>query len=187
MGRKARLKTSDIPDELFLDAIWEIQKQTGRVLVTVLSIERKLKLPNKIVRSKAGRLINRGLLEGCWCGCRGDFFFPEDYSFMNRSQKNAKTLFDYLSKRHDMTIDVAENPFDEETHMLQIKFLGVPEDEDVYVSILSYNVGEFNYNVALVDHRDKPQVDIIGAVNRPEDVPILYYIAKEMYFVRETQ
>jgi hypothetical protein len=30
-------------------------------------------VPHKVVIAKAKRLIGRGLLEGCICGCRGDF------------------------------------------------------------------------------------------------------------------
>lgn len=30
-------------------------------------------VPEKVVRAKAKRLIQRGLIDGCVCGCRGDF------------------------------------------------------------------------------------------------------------------
>lgn len=29
--------------------------------------------PEKVVLAKARKLIRRGLLDGCYCGCRGDF------------------------------------------------------------------------------------------------------------------
>lgn len=29
-------------------------------------------VPNKVLRAKGQRLIDRGLLDGCMCGCRGD-------------------------------------------------------------------------------------------------------------------
>ena len=29
--------------------------------------------PEKVIRAKAWRLIKRGLIDGCCCGCRGDF------------------------------------------------------------------------------------------------------------------
>ena len=32
-----------------------------------------LDMPERLVRAKARKLIRRGLLEGCACGCRGDF------------------------------------------------------------------------------------------------------------------
>src|SRR5678815_4892395 len=33
--------------------------------------------PEKVVLAKLRRLINRGLITGCGCGCRGDFEIPE--------------------------------------------------------------------------------------------------------------
>lgn len=30
-------------------------------------------IPSKVINAKAGQLIKRGLLDGCACGCRGDF------------------------------------------------------------------------------------------------------------------
>lgn len=30
-------------------------------------------IPEKVVLAKARRLVKRGLIDGCCCGCRGDF------------------------------------------------------------------------------------------------------------------
>lgn len=35
-------------------------------------------MPVKVVRAKARRLIRRGLIQGCVCGCRGDFQVVSD-------------------------------------------------------------------------------------------------------------
>lgn len=34
-------------------------------------------IPNKVMRAKGQRLIDRGLLDGCMCGCRGDMEITE--------------------------------------------------------------------------------------------------------------
>src|SRR5690349_3703343 len=39
-------------------------------------IAKALKLPDKIVLAKLRKLIRRGLITGCACGCRGDFELP---------------------------------------------------------------------------------------------------------------
>ena len=33
----------------------------------------ELGAPEKVVRAKARKLIRRGIIDGCACGCRGDF------------------------------------------------------------------------------------------------------------------
>lgn len=33
--------------------------------------------PEKLRRAKMGQLIKRGLVDGCTCGCRGDFYITE--------------------------------------------------------------------------------------------------------------
>jgi hypothetical protein len=32
-----------------------------------------MRFPDKVVLAKAKRLVKRGLISGCTCGCRGDF------------------------------------------------------------------------------------------------------------------
>ena len=44
--------------------------------------ERFPQYPYKVLRAKCARLVKRGLLDGCTCGCRGDFYViggPLDY------------------------------------------------------------------------------------------------------------
>lgn len=46
---------------------WEVGVALGDIYVLPEEI------PEKVVMAKARRLINRGLMTGCPCGCRGDF------------------------------------------------------------------------------------------------------------------
>lgn len=40
-------------------------------------------VPGKVVLAKANRLLNRRLIDGCGCGCRGDWFVtPAGYAFL---------------------------------------------------------------------------------------------------------
>jgi hypothetical protein len=32
---------------------------------------------DKLARAKIGQLIRRGLVDGCACGCRGDFYLSD--------------------------------------------------------------------------------------------------------------
>lgn len=34
--------------------------------------------PPKVVRAKLAALVRRGVLDGCTCGCRGDFFIKAE-------------------------------------------------------------------------------------------------------------
>lgn len=34
-------------------------------------------VPPKLARAKMGQMIRKGLIDGCACGCRGDFRLPE--------------------------------------------------------------------------------------------------------------
>ena len=34
------------------------------------------RFPNKLVLAKLRKLINKGIIDGCACGCRGDFDLP---------------------------------------------------------------------------------------------------------------
>lgn len=44
--------------------------------------------PVELIRAKAGALIRRGLLDGCDCGCRGDFeLTPAGAAFLATGEK----------------------------------------------------------------------------------------------------
>ncbi|MGW4240883.1 hypothetical protein [Nocardia sp. NPDC004722] len=84
----------DIPDREFLDAVaYAIDWCQGRwaLLTDLCAIlemrgyriehgpgnSEQAEMPSKLVRAKAQRLIDRGLLEGCACGCFGGFDVTE--------------------------------------------------------------------------------------------------------------
>jgi hypothetical protein len=89
VGRPA--KAADIDDAVFLDAVAACND--GRCTVSNLRhtwhggafvqgghwcliddvVTALPGFPLKVVRAKARRLIGRGLMDGCGCGCRGDF------------------------------------------------------------------------------------------------------------------
>jgi hypothetical protein len=75
-GRPMQCK--DIPDDEFLQAVlrvpgtsvigWRMRWDVHAELETVLG-----PIPEKLLLAKARRLMDRGLLGGCPCGCRGDY------------------------------------------------------------------------------------------------------------------
>lgn len=69
------MKTSDIPDDAFLAAVQDVHDSKG-MWANTGEIAEALNVPVKLVLSKARRLINRRVLDGCTCGCRGDFEIP---------------------------------------------------------------------------------------------------------------
>lgn len=82
------MKAADIPDDLFLEGIrelsvqapwaspssprWVMRYQIDAWLSGRLGIE----IPWKVSLAKARKLIKQGRLNGCACGCRGDFELP---------------------------------------------------------------------------------------------------------------
>lgn len=42
--------------------------------------------PWRLVRAKAQKLIDKGLLDGCACGCRGDYYIPGEWPVENRAE-----------------------------------------------------------------------------------------------------
>lgn len=71
---RTRFKASDIPEIYIYDAI-EKARMPGRTSTLLPDIELELATyPPKVVRAKLKRMVIKGKLEGCWCGCRGDFY-----------------------------------------------------------------------------------------------------------------
>lgn len=70
-----RMQAKDIPDEPILRLLetrngewtlwWDITKAMPEGV------------PEKVVLAKMASLIRRGLVDGCACGCRGDFVLTE--------------------------------------------------------------------------------------------------------------
>lgn len=69
------MQTKDVPDHVMLDAIMATRGRHGvPQWSTLWDIEGHLPgLPKKVVRSKLRSLIKRRIIDGCTCGCRGDF------------------------------------------------------------------------------------------------------------------
>jgi hypothetical protein len=66
------MKAADIPDEELLFAVAHIQA-VGQMWANFTELSLVLVgYPQKVVVAKAARLMKRGLLTGCTCGCRGD-------------------------------------------------------------------------------------------------------------------
>lgn len=76
MARTRRMQCKDVPDRpilAFLDSLdgkwgawypdWENSVMQAMPLGT----------PEKVAIAKMSRLIERGLVDGCGCGCRGDY------------------------------------------------------------------------------------------------------------------
>lgn len=42
----------------------------------VMDLACKLDVPEKVLRAKLNRMIERGTIQGCACGCRGDLVVP---------------------------------------------------------------------------------------------------------------
>lgn len=79
----------DISDELFLRAVdratgvwaprwalrWDVERVLGGLPIgrDVRSISDVPGVPSKVVLAKFRRVKGRGLVDGCDCGCRGDF------------------------------------------------------------------------------------------------------------------
>lgn len=75
------MQCKDIPDALFLEAIrvsartvsgWAMRWDVHTALEAVMG-----PVPEKVVLAKAKKLIRSGKMDGCTCGCRGDFQLPE--------------------------------------------------------------------------------------------------------------
>ena len=80
------MQAKDIGDKEFLQvviaAIGHRHQHTGwdcGGIVTIWDLEAVMPdtWPYKVMVAKAKSLINRGLLDGCGCGCRGDFEITE--------------------------------------------------------------------------------------------------------------
>ena len=66
------MKAADIDDKAFLQACRDAA--IGRGLGAMSwNVADRLGVPYKVALAKARKLIRRGLLDGCACGCRGDW------------------------------------------------------------------------------------------------------------------
>jgi hypothetical protein len=69
----------DITDLAFLEALLSTSGPSGRMgyWVNRTTLGKKLAFPEKVILAKARRLMKRGYIDGCDCGCRGDFTLLE--------------------------------------------------------------------------------------------------------------
>lgn len=78
-----RPQAKDIPDALFLAAVNELDRANRYRAVEprwVMCWEVHAALPQyppKVLLAKAAILMRRGLLDGCDCGCRGDYVLTD--------------------------------------------------------------------------------------------------------------
>ncbi len=68
------MQCKDVPDDVFLTVVRDIRDEQGRTFVSWRRIEQAFPdVPFKVLLAKARKLIRRGLLNGCACGCSGSF------------------------------------------------------------------------------------------------------------------
>lgn len=100
------MQCKDIANEDFLNAVrtasrlsgggWAMAWDVGCVLagnpehVTMTSPHRDSPtgecFPWRLLKAKARKLIDKGLLKGCACGCRGDYYIPGEWPVENRGE-----------------------------------------------------------------------------------------------------
>lgn len=89
------MQCKDIPDDEFLDAVRVAAALRGRTSAMIWDVRHVLSgfpelvsdqympagddhLPYKLVLAKARKLIFKQKMDGCYCGCRGDFEVNEE-------------------------------------------------------------------------------------------------------------
>lgn len=100
------MQCKDIPDGVFLAAVRTASRLTGGGWVMLWDLGCVLAgnpghlnnprahdeyplgecFPWRLTRAKADKLIRRGVLEGCSCGCRGDFYIPGEWPVENQAK-----------------------------------------------------------------------------------------------------
>ena len=69
------MQCKDIPDLPILRFLYDLGRW-GTILAdneNSVQLAMPVGVPEKLARAKMGGLIRRGLVDGCVCGCRGDF------------------------------------------------------------------------------------------------------------------
>lgn len=81
--KRGKLQCKDIPDQPILEILYEIGK-TGRWGTwfrgnydNSVAPAFPQEVPEKLIIAKMSTLIRRGLVDGCPCGCRGDYVMKE--------------------------------------------------------------------------------------------------------------
>jgi hypothetical protein len=92
------MQAKDIPDEGFLDYVWrhnvgELPDYFGRMEPhwgQLYDTAEFMDVPWKVVKAKAASLMRRRLMDGCPCGCRGDYnipYTPVSWGFIEEEHK----------------------------------------------------------------------------------------------------
>jgi len=98
--RKKTLQAKHLGTREILEFIVEFCRKTGNLWTTYYDLEAGFpdwdKIPDGVVRAKMASLVKKGYLDGCLCGCRGDFE-PQraayDYLNKNRSRDDIRPGF----------------------------------------------------------------------------------------------
>jgi hypothetical protein len=69
------MQAKDIADDTILNIVRGVNVETGRWCLIWDLEERLPGVPRKVILAKCRSLIKRDKLDGCTCGCRGDFRF----------------------------------------------------------------------------------------------------------------
>jgi len=71
------VKAADIPEEAMLAAIRRDSAERGVSTACTWTIAEREAWPVKIVMAKLRKMERRGVVDGCACGCRGDWTIAE--------------------------------------------------------------------------------------------------------------
>ena len=72
-------KAGDISDEVMLVAVdRDIVERESSIGACTWTLAEREGWPEKVARAKLRKLAKRGLVDGCWCGCRGDWTIEVD-------------------------------------------------------------------------------------------------------------
>jgi hypothetical protein len=80
------VQAKDISKQEILDTIRKLGYLTATThncrWVMIWDIHKELsQYPKKVVTAKLRNMVNKGLIHGCCCGCRGDFYIDgEEYN-----------------------------------------------------------------------------------------------------------
>lgn len=71
------MKAADITDEQIYQAIDKIRAEKQQYVAYLWDMREQFPtVPPKILQAKLKTMVNKRRLEGCACGCRGDFTRP---------------------------------------------------------------------------------------------------------------
>lgn len=67
------MQAKDIDSDEFVAMVDRFEREHGRWMLIWDVMERHPDWPVKVIRAKADKLIRQRRIDGCACGCRGDF------------------------------------------------------------------------------------------------------------------